>query len=122
MIKIINMETFPWHICFSIGNTEKEVCDFLKNKMDYELDEEERNHVCWDKTSKRGTTIMLKNNAVILWVKTYDQSIVAHEAFHAATFILERAGLKFSQDSEEAWAYVIEKIVRNSLIVKRKTK
>ena len=115
MIKIIKTDTFPFDICFSVGKTEKEVCAYIKNKTEYELDNEEKQHLQWDDSDKKGRTIMLKNNAVIIWIKTKDAAILSHEAFHAATFILERAGLKFSQDSEEAWGYMIEKIMRESL-------
>jgi hypothetical protein len=40
---------------------------------------------------------------------------LAHEAFHAATFILRRAGVRFCSQSDEAFAYAIDCLVRQSL-------
>jgi hypothetical protein len=40
---------------------------------------------------------------------------LAHEAFHAATFILRRAGVRFCSQSDEAFAYAIDCLVRRSL-------
>ena len=34
--------------------------------------------------------------------------IIAHEAFHAANFLLNRRGHKFSYDNDEAHAYLVE--------------
>lgn len=39
-------------------------------------------------------------------------SICAHEALHLTTHILIKSGLRFSEDSEEAWAYHMQWIVR----------
>lgn len=38
--------------------------------------------------------------------------IIAHESFHATTHILKSAGVKFSANSEEAFAYLIAYLVR----------
>jgi hypothetical protein len=106
------MDLFPWDICCAINCSEAEVINFLSKRIGYDLDVEEKKALKWDtSTTLRGRTIQIKNNAVIMWVKNNNPAIVAHEALHAATFILECAGLKFSQDSDEAWAYTMEKII-----------
>lgn len=39
-------------------------------------------------------------------------AVVAHEAFHAAAYVLARAGATLNDGSEEAYAYLIEWLVR----------
>lgn len=108
-MKVIKFDLLPWEMLVSIGDPEEKVIKYLKNKLGYSLDKEEIAVLGWDKSSKYGTTIQFKNKTILLWVKEQKPSYVAHEAFHAATFILESAGLKFSQDSDEMWAYLFNR-------------
>lgn len=111
-IGIISNDIFPWDICFALGATEKEVYDFLKQKVNYELNEEEKQRLQWEHTTKKGRTIQLRNGACIIWVKTDAPQIIAHEAFHATDFVLSNAGLRLSDTSDEAYAYFLEHIVK----------
>lgn len=51
---------------------------------------------------------------VMIWFKEKYPSpcLVAHECFHAAHYILGRTGLKLTDDSEEAYAYYLEYLIR----------
>jgi hypothetical protein len=45
------------------------------------------------------------------WNNTaYDYSILQHEIFHVADVMLRKRGFVLSDDSEEAWAYLIQAI------------
>jgi hypothetical protein len=59
-----------------------------------------------------------KDNIAINWIWTNDKSpiLLAHEAFHAAHCILQSKGLRLTDDSEEAYAYFIEFIMRKTLM------
>jgi hypothetical protein len=41
--------------------------------------------------------------------------IIAHEALHATAYILRHVGIRFSKNSEEAYAYLLQYIVENIL-------
>jgi hypothetical protein len=48
-----------------------------------------------------------------IWLPpTASAAVIAHEAFHAAAYMLHRAGLTLSDASEEAFAYLLEWLVR----------
>lgn len=59
-----------------------------------------------------GTCTQLKNKNVIMWVKEKTPGVVAHEALHATTFILNEIGVEFCDESDELWAYLIEHIIK----------
>jgi hypothetical protein len=53
----------------------------------------------------------------VLWFNTKNaekpnMEIIAHEAFHAAHWILQKQGLWLTDSSEEAYAYLIQFIVK----------
>lgn len=55
------------------------------------------------------------NGATIaaVWVNPHAGSMtIAHEAFHAAFFVLDGAGLGLTAASEEAWAYYLGWLIR----------
>ncbi len=67
---------------------------------------------------KGGTTMDYEDGtywAVIYkWDNTaYDYSILQHEIFHVADLMLRKRGFVLSDDSEEAWAYLIQEITLN---------
>ncbi len=114
-IRVIKMDLFPWDILYTVGTNEKEIFDYLKDKCFYELDSEEREFLKIDGTTKLGRCVKFKNKAILLWVKHKDPTTLAHEAFHAITFILEAAGVQFSDKSDEVWAYGLEYIMRKAM-------
>lgn len=48
-----------------------------------------------------------------------DIALLAHELFHATAFVMEEHGVPYSADSEEAWAYYFDHLVRRALEVLR---
>jgi hypothetical protein len=61
-----------------------------------------------------------------IWVKDKLPEIIAHECFHAVHWVLKEKGIILSDDSEEAYAYLIQFLMANILgrskIVKSKKK
>lgn len=54
-----------------------------------------------------------KGNTVIRFsTKPTDPGIIAHEAFHAAYNVLDYVGMKLSEESEEAFAYLLDSVVK----------
>jgi hypothetical protein len=53
---------------------------------------------------------------VLIWVRPeVNIGVLAHEALHAASFVLRRKGLRFSSKSEEAFTYYMEWIFEEAL-------
>lgn len=53
----------------------------------------------------------------LLWVESLaDISALAHEALHIASGVLEARGLKHTAESEEAYTYTMEAIIRAALM------
>lgn len=71
---------------------------------------------CHRLETKRLTTRPL----VVMWIrKGIDVSVVSHEAWHAARWVLAGRGLDLSPDaSEEAVAYYLQWIIRSALGIK----
>jgi hypothetical protein len=58
-----------------------------------------------------------------VWLRDQsDPAIIAHEAFHVVSGCLEQRGLSLCQGSEEAYAYLLEKVVRELCDTKGFTK
>ena len=66
---------------------------------------------------KEGKSIMFPGGQTLLWLKDKPNSISSlatlnHEIFHCTCFILERVGIIYSNDSDEAYAYLIEYLTK----------
>ena len=69
----------------------------------------------WDDNFKmegQGRFVMTPDNGSLLRLWNYPESCeeygtLAHEIFHAVDFILRRVGITLSDDSHEAYAYLI---------------
>lgn len=59
-----------------------------------------------------------KDNIALNWIWTEQKNpvVLAHESFHAAHTILQSKGFRLTDDSEEAYAYFIEFIMRKTLM------
>lgn len=49
---------------------------------------------------------------------------VAHEVFHAVSFVMRRVGIPFTSSTEEAWAYAMDRLVEQIVeeLEKKETK
>lgn len=47
------------------------------------------------------------------WIRTV--GMVTHESFHFVDYVLKRAGIKLSEDSDEAYTYLLEHVVTDIL-------
>ena len=76
------------------------------------------------KQTSIATTHKLSTGAILIRFKDDidNPGIIAHEAFHAVIFLFEKIGIKFSYDSEEAYAYLIEYLTNEILKIKTETK
>ncbi len=108
--KVLDGGIFKFDFLFTIGSTEKEIIKYIKNKFDYELDDEEIKHI--DIEGKGGRTVRFKSGAVLIWVKTDFIPIIAHEINHAVEFTLEAVSIPHNDDTSEVYTYFAEHLWR----------
>lgn len=103
MFKIIKTDIYPYEIIISIGNSYKE----LKEKLSEILPKDMHKEIKRFKGEYNGRTIMFDSGQTVIDFKTINARDIAHEAFHAVTFILGTIGMTLSEDSDEAYAYFL---------------
>jgi len=105
---ILPLVVYPFDIMVSFGQTDKEVIAAL-NKYGI-TDEDELKLVTLNGV---GRYCMFSNNASLIRLWTYpeyaeDYGTLAHEIFHAVTFILDKTGMDIQlKVSDEAYSYLI---------------
>lgn len=103
---VIPLVIYPFDVVVSINQTDKEFCKSMKGQ---DMTDSEGLFNLPKTTSAR--CVMLPSNLTVIRFKI-DKEIchdhIAHEIFHAATFIMERIGMEFIvMKSDEAYAYLI---------------
>jgi hypothetical protein len=60
----------------------------------------------------------------VIWISFLEDDIIAHECLHATSSVLQEAGLKHTEETEEVYAYYLGFLVRkiNENIEKRNKK
>ena len=63
--------------------------------------------------AKDGRCVMFDNGAILIFiphkvVNALTMGLLVHEVYHAVHFILRRAGIKHSDHTEEAYAYLVQ--------------
>lgn len=62
-----------------------------------------------------GVTFTLNTDDVIIWLRNKpngngDRAVLAHEIFHAVSFLLRSVGIGHTPDTEEIYAYTFENL------------
>lgn len=107
---VIKGSVWPYDVVVCLGVSEKEFFDYMEAEFEKPFAEKDLEHLRFDNI--RGKSVILSNNALVLWLKEFPNKPewyghLAHEIFHIADMILWKAGLSESEDSDEAWAYLI---------------
>lgn len=113
---IVPLAVYPFDVMFSVGQTDDELKQSLQENM---LDEHVNIFLEDDClfnmpiTCKARTVHNLIGGQTVLRLRGVpgtgeERGHLAHEIFHATDFILRRIGLKLTEDSDEAYAYVIQ--------------
>ena len=101
---VVSWVLFPYDVLVCLGSKYEDITRYI-GKLGYKLDSEELEAI---KMKGNGRTVILRGGQTILWIRDYPKvgsSIIAHEVFHAVSFMLDRAGVKLSFDSDELYAY-----------------
>lgn len=107
MIKKLNVHPYPKKVWLIWEELDSNVMyEFSKEPDDY-------SGIYSVPPTSEGETIRTKKGNVVIRFHTAptNPGSIAHEAFHAVTNILDYIGMKLSDESEEAYSYLLDSIV-----------
>jgi hypothetical protein len=110
---VVETPPYPFSIVFSVGQTKAGFNSSMKSMGNYDLSdiddffsESNAGQTC-NNTEDNFVVVMLRYNS--------NHGAIAHEIFHAVSFIMSRAGIRLCSltddricSTEEAYAYMIE--------------
>ena len=112
---IINCQVYPFDVMFSIGQTDQELFDVLKDAgLVTEMDGSSK----WKSQKQLGYAIQFIGGQSLVRLRGIpktpeEHGALAHEILHSAQFILDFVGIKFHIDySDEAYTYLVQFITQ----------
>lgn len=106
----VMLAPWKWEGCVAVGGSTDDVASLAK---DIGLSIELSGH-------ERGRAVVEMGKPWLLWLESLDDpAVLAHEALHIASGVLEQRGLKHTADSEEAYTYTMEDLMRKAMTAKR---
>jgi len=115
---LIKHTVFPFDVLVSVS-TDEELKKYVDKNLGYKLSEKEMDCLEIEGDAR---TVMLHGGQVIIRLKRenrlswgVDLSDLAHEIEHAAFFILNRIGVKHTNESDEVFAYYQAYLLRECL-------
>lgn len=109
-IFIVDWQVYPFSVIVALGVTKNELLNYARKYLtptDTEYIERER--------FDSGKTVFSTMDLTILWLEEYPEigsPILAHEVFHAVTFLMEEIGMPLNRQNNEAYAYAIEYLTK----------
>lgn len=108
--KVIPIEMYCTEVAVSIGQTDDEI--FAECKKRWPVDKYEDAVIGSVSCQYPGSFTRSSQFMIIRFKeKKPKDGLIAHEAFHAAFYILNSIGLYASYETEEAYAYLLDYIV-----------
>lgn len=113
MTKLIHINVYNADVLVHFG-TEESLIKYLKDNGFTSYVDEVKDILSQDKAVILAETFMLETGQTIMWFSEKQPNIglVAHEVFHAVYNLLERIGIRLSSDSEEAYAYLTQFLIK----------
>jgi len=111
----VNLQIYPFDVIFSFDQSDQDMLKCVKKHV-YKSDDL-KPLMDMGETIK-GRCVMLQSNITVIRIKTtenkaHNASIIAHEIFHAVTFILDKIGMPLGITiSDEAYAYLIQYLTK----------
>lgn len=119
MRKIFRHATYPIMVYIYAGIDDKTFRKQLKKDTNGRASERFIDEMCGD--SFTAIVHSYRTNVVIRFIdKKPPLDIIVHECHHALSRIMEAIGNKWSDDGEEAFAYLLQELFRECLNLTRK--
>jgi hypothetical protein len=110
----IRLMPWKWDGVVVIGGTSAQFATYAKKK--YNVDIESGAHAA-------GHAYVAYGELWLIWVETLTNlPELAHEALHVVSGVLEARGFKHTHESEEAYTYTMEDLLRQVLACKKWTR
>lgn len=109
MNKIISIEIYDRDVMVHFGKKEH-----LKDKLSNMFGREQASEIVSTISGEeKGKSLLLPGGQMILYMPDFPKdikglSILSHEIFHIVNFTLDKAGINLTDDSDEAYSYLIE--------------
>lgn len=110
-IFIVEWELFPFDVLVCLGCPHSDILKWIK-RTGYNLNETEIESI---NGPGLGRTTMLEGGQTILWTRECPRlgsPVLAHEIFHAVSFLAHRVGFKLTEESDEVFAYAIQHLTQ----------
>lgn len=106
---IIPYVIYPFEAMVSLGESDEEVNNSL---IKWGIDKKE---AIIDSYLAAGQAFMFEQGQTLIRLKVYpttykNLATLQHEILHAVSYLMTRIGIKFSDDSEEAYTYMVQYI------------
>lgn len=112
-MKKLSIPIYNHDVLISVDETDDELYEQVKHSFK-SRDEFDSQWINFETANARTILHDIDGYCIIRFKKEpLKHSTIAHEAFHATYFILDRVGIELSGDSEEAFAYLLAYIVDN---------
>ena len=104
---LVTLSLWKWAGAIAVGGSSEDLKAFAKTQ-DIDIDANGATEV--------GRAYVEIGKPWLLWVESLENiPALAHEALHVASGVLEARGLKHTPESEEAYTYTMESIIRTAL-------
>jgi hypothetical protein len=109
---IVKYEVYPFDLLVSINEDWNKIEKILKSKLPTELHNEisENKNIARTTMFSGGATLIRMNLSIEDHV--YFLSTLQHEIFHAVNFLMDKIDISLSDNSDEAYAYMIGYITK----------
>lgn len=100
--------TWKHNFYFCIGWKDIDFTEYTKNKFNYD----------GDYSKSDGACLFCQDEDVkvsVIWTRSNDSSVVAHECLHAVFDLMECKGVTLSVGSSEVFCYMIEKLMAEAI-------
>lgn len=121
MFFLLKADPYTIDVAFAIEETNESVYRYLKRNLRMpqrvvdSLKEYDK-----EKPKFQGRTNLFDNGAILVRLNVpvkgpITMGLLVHEVFHAVSYILNNAGMPLRDDSEEAWAYLLQDLTKKAL-------
>lgn len=108
---IVPLVIYPFDIMFSIGQSDRGLMKILKKRLPktaFDICKQDECLLSFNEMDN-GRTLMIKDGGqtIIRVNKNPSHATIAHEIFHAISFLLIKLNMPLSLENDEAYAYLI---------------
>ncbi len=102
----IPVNVYDSQVIVLIGHTKEEVLKWIDKNVEDDVKESAKGIVDVQSYT-RARTACLHGGGSIIWIIKENKPVLIHELFHSTAYMLREKGIPLTQESEEAYAYLL---------------